>query len=72
MRKVKIEIEGMHCASCAGNVENALSKIKGVKNQKVNLLFKKATAEVSDDVSEEQIKKAVKDTGYEVKKVEFS
>jgi len=71
MKKVKIEIEGMHCASCAGNVEKALSKIKGVKNQKVNLLFKKATAEVSDDVSEEQIRKAVKDTGYEVKKVEF-
>jgi P-type Cu+ transporter len=71
MKKVKIEIEGMHCASCAANVEKALSKVRGVRNPKVNLLFKKATADVDDNVSEEQVRKAIKDTGYEVKKVEF-
>lgn len=71
MKKVKIEIEGMHCASCAANVEKALSKIDGVGDLKVNLLFKKATAEVSENVSEEQIRKAIKNTGYKVGKVEF-
>ena len=71
MKKIKIEIEGMHCASCAANVEKSLGKVDGIKNQKVNLLFKKASADVSEKVSEENIKKAVKDAGYKVKKLEF-
>jgi Cu+-exporting ATPase len=72
MKKVKISIEGMHCASCAANIEKALLKIKGVRNVKVNLLFKKASAEIEDSVGEEQLKNAVKDVGYKPGKIEFS
>lgn len=71
MKKVKITIEGMHCASCTANVEKALSKIPGVKNAKVNLLFKKATADIEDSITEEQLKKAVEDAGYRAVKVEL-
>ena len=71
MRKAKIEIEGMHCASCSANVEKALSKVKGVENIKINLLCKKASADVSADVSEYDIRKTIEEVGYKVKKVEF-
>ncbi len=72
MKKVKIMIEGMHCASCSGNVVKALSKIAGVKDVKVNLLFKNAVAEVEESVSEADLKKAIKDAGYNPTKVAFS
>ena len=71
MKKAKIEITGMHCASCASNIERSLRKTPGVKNASVSLLLKKGTAECEDAVSEEAIKNAVKRTGYGVKTVEF-
>lgn len=71
MTKVKIEIVGMHCASCAFNVERSLKKIPGVKSANVSLLLKKGTAECEDSVSREDLEKAVKRTGYSVKHIEF-
>ena len=71
MKKVIINIEGMHCASCASNVEKSLSKVQGIKNARVNLIMKKGYADVEDNVSEEQVKTAVKKTGYLAKSVEF-
>ena len=71
MKKAKIEINGMHCASCASNIERSLKKTPGVKSASVSLLLKKATAECEDSVSREEIEKAVKRTGYNVKNVEF-
>jgi copper chaperone CopZ len=72
MKKAIIKIEGMHCTSCSGNVEKALSKISGVKNIKVNLLFNKATMEIEDKVTKDQLEKAVKDTGYTPINIDFS
>ena len=68
MKKVKIDIEGMHCASCAGNVEKSLSKI-GAKDVRVNAVAGKAFAE--SDVSEEELRSAVEDAGYKPTNVEF-
>lgn len=65
MKKVTIEISGMHCASCASNVERSLSKTPGVKNARVNIIAKKGYADVDDNVTEEAIKSAVKKTGYQ-------
>ena len=65
MIKKTLSIEGMHCASCAGNVEKSLKTVKGIKNAKVSLLFKKAEVEY-EDVNEEEIKKAVSKLGYRV------
>lgn len=64
MKKVKITIEGMHCASCANNVEKSLKKIKGVKEANVNAVIKKGFVEIDDSVSEEELKKAVSKAGY--------
>ena len=64
MKKYKITISGMHCASCAGNVERSLRKVNGVKNLSVSLMTNKAIVEAEDSVSEEALKQAVARTGY--------
>lgn len=70
MKKLKISIEGMHCASCASNIERSVSKVSGVKSCSVSLMLKKGTLECEDNVNVEDVKKAVAKTGYKVVKVE--
>ena len=70
MKKLKLTIEGMHCASCASNIERSLKKVSGVKGANVSLMLKKGTAECEDSVSEDELKKAVKRAGYKVSKIE--
>ncbi len=70
MKKAKITIQGMHCASCASNIERSLKKIPGVKNVNVSLLLKKGTAECEDSVSDEDLKKAVARAGYKAVSIE--
>lgn len=70
MKKLKLIIEGMHCASCASNIERSLKKIKGIKEASISLMLKKGTVEAEDSVSEDEIKKAVSRAGYKVSKIE--
>ena len=72
MKKATIYISGMHCASCASNVERSLSKTSGVKNPRVNLIAKKGFVDCEDSVKEEELKTAVKRAGYQAVNVEFS
>ena len=71
MKKAKIEIIGMHCASCASNTEKSLSKVSGVKSARVSLMMKKGWVECEDNVKEDDLKKAVKKVGYNVKLIEY-
>ena len=71
MKKAKIEILGMHCASCTSNIERSLKKTKGVKDVRVSLLLKKATVDIEDSVSEEELKSAVKRAGYNIKSISY-
>lgn len=64
MKKIKLSIEGMHCASCAGNVEKSLKTVKGVREAKVSLLFKKAEVEAEEGINLDEIKKSVAKIGY--------
>lgn len=64
MKKIKLSIEGMHCASCAGNVEKSLKTVRGVREAKVSLLFKKAEVEAEEGVNLDEIKKSVAKIGY--------
>lgn len=66
----KLFIEGMHCASCASNVERSLKKIKGVKSVNVSLMTRKAIVDVDSTVSDDDLKKAVARTGYKLIKIE--
>ncbi len=72
MKKISIDVEGMHCASCANNISKSLNSVKGVKNANVNLLLKKGSAEIEDSVSEDELKKAVSKVGnYSIKKIDY-
>jgi copper chaperone len=66
----KVFVEGMSCSHCVRHVENALSDIKGVKNVKVDLAKKLAQVEMDIEISDDEIKAAVEDAGYEVLRIE--
>src|SRR3989339_1599461 len=62
MKTQQFKISGMHCASCALVIENALKKVDGVKSVNVNYGTEKATIEGS--VKPDDILKVIKDAGY--------
>ncbi len=62
--KKTLTIEGMMCAHCVAHVEKALTALDGVDSVTVDLAGK--TAVVTGDVSDEALKKAVADAGYQV------
>ena len=70
MKKVKLTIQGMHCASCASNIERSLKKIQGVKEVSVNTITNKAFVSIDEKVSEEEMRKAVSRAGYKVVEIE--
>ena len=70
MKKIKLMIQGMHCASCASNIERSLKKVSGVKEANVNLMLRKGFVEAEDNVNNEEIKKAVSKVGYKVVSIE--
>lgn len=70
MKKYKIAISGMHCASCGGNVEKSVGSIKGVSSVRASVMTHKAIVEAEDSVDVESIKKAVEKVGYKVEKIE--
>ena len=67
--KRKILIEGMSCAHCVNHVTEALKEI-GAKNVEVNLERKLATAEISENITDEAIKLAIENAGYDVVGIE--
>ena len=70
MKKLKLTISGMHCGSCAGNIERSMLKIKGIKACSVSIMTNKGIVEAEDTVSEEDMKKAVARAGYKVVNME--
>ena len=58
-------VEGMHCASCVGRVEQALRTIPGVEQAAVNLATGTASVHLRDDFgSADTLCAAVADAGY--------
>src|SRR3989338_10526491 len=67
IKKIILPIKGMHCASCAVNIEKSLKKVPGVKGANVNYASEKASVEFdAEKASESDLEKAVEDAGYEV------
>lgn len=56
-KKFKCEID---CADCAAKVEEAIKKIDGVEDAKVNFMMQKFTLEAEDDRFEEILEEAIK------------
>jgi cation transport ATPase len=64
MEKV-LQIKGMMCNHCKTHVEKALNSLEGVSAQ-VNLAENSAWVSLSKAVTDETLKKAVEEAGYEV------
>ena len=67
--KKTIKIEGMMCSHCTGRVDKALNALDGV-TATVSLEDKAAYVAVDGAVTDEDLKKAVVDAGYEVTGIE--
>ncbi|BCR35814.1 heavy metal translocating P-type ATPase [Mariniplasma anaerobium] len=66
IRKLTLTIQGMTCATCAGNVDHAVKNLEGVKSVNVNIANDKMTVEFDADVLKlSQIKKTIQDIGYD-------
>lgn len=66
MEKKIFSLKGMHCASCAVVIEQALKELPGVESANVNLATTKATVVRDPSVATDNaVMKAVKDAGYE-------
>ncbi|MBU1915708.1 cation transporter, partial [Patescibacteria group bacterium] len=50
MKKINFKIRGMHCASCALNIENALQDTAGVETANVNYALTEAAVEFDEQV----------------------
>ena len=63
--KKTISIEGMMCKHCVKHVTDALNKLDGVAAE-VSLSNKSAVVNLEKEVSDESLKQAVEDAGYQV------
>ncbi len=65
INRVSLDIEGMHCSSCAAIIEKSIRKVSGVKEANVNFAAEKASILVDEAVTEkETLIKAVEKAGY--------
>ncbi|MBZ1349004.1 MAG: heavy metal translocating P-type ATPase [Candidatus Liptonbacteria bacterium] len=64
-KKITLKISGMHCASCAANIENALKKEAGVKSANINFASEKLYLEFDEiETSIARIQKIIEKLGY--------
>ncbi|MEK7067421.1 MAG: cation transporter, partial [Patescibacteria group bacterium] len=60
-----LDIEGMHCASCAQIIEHALKKTAGVEQANVNFATEKAIVKFDENAASlSELIKAVEKAGY--------
>lgn len=64
MNKTKLIISGMHCTNCSNNLEQRIKQVKGVKKATVNFALGVLTVEYVAPATEEQLKSAIKDLGF--------
>ncbi|MCG2588634.1 heavy metal translocating P-type ATPase [Rhodohalobacter sulfatireducens] len=66
----QFDVKGMSCASCVGNVEDALRNVPGVQNVSVNLATEKATVHVVSGIAgKKDLVEAIHSSGYEAEEV---
>ena len=65
MRKIILNVDGMHCAACSAAVERAACKLNGVDNASVNLTAANALINFDEDkVSVDNIINAINNAGF--------
>ena len=69
MKKVTLKVQGMHCASCAMSIENALRKEKGISEANINFISEKLTLVYDPRVINlEKIQEVIQKLGYKAEK----
>lgn len=65
-KRIKLDISGMHCSSCASLIERSLKKVPGVASATVNFASEKASI-IFDEraASSDTLVSAVKSAGYQ-------
>ncbi len=70
-QKIQLNIEGMHCGSCATGIQMYLSNTDGVSSCFVDYNAKKGDVEFDDEkVKIDEIIKGVEELGYKAKVAE--
>ncbi len=64
LKKVKLKIHGMHCASCEILVERKLKKVYGIENVRVNHVSGEAEVVYSHEPNISQLSNLLKEDGY--------
>lgn len=58
--KKTVKITNLDCANCAAELENEISKIKGVNEVSISFMTEKMVIDIEDNVYEEVVKKIEK------------
>lgn len=61
-------VDGMTCSHCEASVTKALKEVKGVESVDVDLSTKEVKVN-HEDVSNEKLKEAVEDIGFDVSEI---
>lgn len=70
MKKIKLDIMGMTCASCAHTIDKTLNRLEGVMEASINLAQDQAIITYDDDVLDEKsLIQSIMDVGYDASKV---
>lgn len=65
MTKLKLKIEGMHCTSCAMNIDGELEDTEGVKESNTNYAKQQTEVEFDDTkINLQKIIEIIKTVGY--------
>lgn len=66
-KTIKFKTDGMHCSSCAVNIDLTLEELPGVFNAKTNYAQSSTKVEYDEKVIKAAtLKKSVEDLGYKV------
>jgi len=63
-KMISVDIEWMHCSSCALLIEKSLKKVAGVQNANVNFSSSQAMVKVSPNTSQPALIKSIEDAWY--------
>lgn len=71
LKTLDLNIDGMTCASCVASIEKGVNKLAGVDGISINLIQNQAHLTYDPQVVKSQdIMDAIKDVGYEAKRIE--
>lgn len=66
MKNIILNVEGMACGGCEKRIQNALSKVDGVKEVVANHTTGKVNLTIEDTLEEKNLKNIISELGFEI------